>query len=192
MSHSCVSSMDLFCYVCGEETLASQRRSITPLIKKANHLYFGYKLGDQDKKRAPHIVCKSRAIRLGGWISLKGMAMLFAVPLVWREPWNHSRDCYFCLTTPVASGMNRKRSRELTIQMYPLPSDMYFIGKTRVIGTAETMHITMSERYGLSEIFWRRTHKCIASFTGWVFEEFVANSSQQIRPHEEFLKDYGS
>ena len=97
MSRSCVNSADLFCYVCGEVTLASQRRSITPLIKKAYHLYFGCKLDDQDKKWAPLIVCKSCAIRLGGWVIRKGMAMPFAVSMVWRETSNHSSDCYFCL-----------------------------------------------------------------------------------------------
>jgi hypothetical protein len=36
--------------------------------------------------------------------------MPFAVPLVWREPSNHNCDAtYFCLTHPVASGMNRKK-----------------------------------------------------------------------------------
>jgi len=71
MSCSCVNSADLFCYVCGEVMLASQRRSITPLIKKMYHLYFGYKLGDQDKKWALHIVCKSCAVCLGGWIIVR-------------------------------------------------------------------------------------------------------------------------
>jgi len=113
MSRPCVNSADRFCYVCGEATLASQRCSITPLTKKAYHLYFGCKLGDQDKKWAPHIVCKSRATRLGGWISRKGMAMPIAVPMVWRGPSNQSSDCYFCLTPPVASGMNRKRKQSI-------------------------------------------------------------------------------
>jgi len=39
------------------------------------------------------------------------MAMPFAVSLVWMEPSNHISDCYFCLTPPVASGMNRKKQR---------------------------------------------------------------------------------
>ena len=39
------------------------------------------------------------------------MAMSFAVPVVWREPSNHSSDCYFCLTPLVASGMNRKKQK---------------------------------------------------------------------------------
>jgi len=106
-----VNSAYLFCYVCGEVMLASQRCSITRLIKKAYHLYFGCKLGDQDKKWTPHIVCKSCAIRLGSWMNRKGMAMPFAVQVVWREPSSHSSDCYFCLTTPVASGMNRKKKQ---------------------------------------------------------------------------------
>ena len=113
MSRSCVNSVDLFCYVCGEVTLASQRRSITPLIKKAYHLYFGCKLGDQDMKWTPHIVCKSCAIRLGVWINRKGMAMPFADPMAWREPSDHSSDCYFCLTPPVATGMSRKKKQRI-------------------------------------------------------------------------------
>ena len=106
-----VNSVDLFCYVCREVTLASQRPSIKLLIKKAYHLYFGCKLGDQDKKWAQHTVCISCAIGLGSWITRKGMTMPRAVPVVWKEPSNHSSDCYFCLITPVASGMNRKKKQ---------------------------------------------------------------------------------
>jgi len=56
MSRFCVNSMGLFSYVCGEVTLASQRRFVTPLIKKSYHLYFGCKLGDQDEVGAAHSV----------------------------------------------------------------------------------------------------------------------------------------
>jgi len=119
MSCSCVNSADPFCYVCGEVTLASSRRSIKPLIKKAYHLYFGCKLGDQDMKWTPHIVCKLCVIRLGGWINRKGMAMPCAVPVVWREPSNHSSDYYVCLTLPVASGMNRKKKQRIDYPNIP-------------------------------------------------------------------------
>jgi len=119
MSRSCVNSADPFCYVFGEVTLVSQRRSITPLIRKAYHLYFGCKLSDQDKNWAPHIVCKSCAMHLGGWINCKGMAMPFAVPMVWREPSDHTSDCYVCLTPPVASGMNRKKKQRIDYPNIP-------------------------------------------------------------------------
>jgi len=113
MSRYCVNIADLFCHMCGEVTLASKRRSITPLTKKAHHLYFVCKLGDQDKKWAPHSVCKSCAICLGGWINRKGMTMPFAVPMVWMEPSNHISDCNLYLTPPAASGMNRKKKQKI-------------------------------------------------------------------------------
>jgi len=51
------------------------------------------------------------AIGLEGWISHKGMAMPFTIPVVWRESSNQSSDRYVCLTPLVASGMNRKKQR---------------------------------------------------------------------------------
>jgi len=56
MSFCYVSRMDPLCYVGGEVTLASQRRSVTPLIKKAYHLYFVCNLRDQDDVGAAHCV----------------------------------------------------------------------------------------------------------------------------------------
>jgi len=64
-------------------------------------------------------VCKSCAIRLGGWINRNGMTKPFAVPMVWREPSNHSSDCYFCLTPAVASGMNRKKKQRIDYPNIP-------------------------------------------------------------------------
>jgi len=43
----------------------------------------------------------------------KGMAVPFAIPMVWREPSNHSNDCCFYLTPPVASDMNRKKKKRI-------------------------------------------------------------------------------
>jgi hypothetical protein len=47
------------------------------------------------------------------------MAMPFAIPVVWREPSNHSSDCYFCLTSPVASGMNKKKKQRIDYPNIP-------------------------------------------------------------------------
>ena len=45
--------------------------------------------------------------------------MPFAVPMVWREPSNHSSDCHFFLTPPVASGMNRKKKHRIDYPNIP-------------------------------------------------------------------------
>ena len=45
--------------------------------------------------------------------------MPFVVPMVWREPSNHINDCYFCLTPPVASGMNRKKKQRIDYPNIP-------------------------------------------------------------------------
>ena len=64
MPRKCVNSANNFCYVCGEVTFKSQKRQITPLIKRAYHLYFGCKIGDQDKPWSPHITCNTCASSL--------------------------------------------------------------------------------------------------------------------------------
>ena len=93
----CINEPDYFCYICGQFTLKSQRRGITQLAKYAYNAYFGMKLGDQDKKWAPHIICSTCNKNLTQWLKGKGK-MQFAVPMTWREPLDHTTDCYFCLT----------------------------------------------------------------------------------------------
>ena len=93
----CCNKPNCFCYICGKFTTKSQRKSITTLVKNAYHAYFGMKLGDQDKKWAPHVICGSCYQHLTQWLKGKS-SMPFAIPMVWREPMDHSTDCYFCMT----------------------------------------------------------------------------------------------
>ena len=51
--------MQITCHICGEVTFASRKRSITAVVKKAYHLYFGCKIGDQDKSWALHYCCNT-------------------------------------------------------------------------------------------------------------------------------------
>jgi len=55
MPRNCFNCADNFCYICGEVTFARQRKAITALVKKVYNLYFGCKIGAQDKSWAPHI-----------------------------------------------------------------------------------------------------------------------------------------
>jgi hypothetical protein len=98
MPSSCINHPNNFCYVYGELTFKSQRKNITHVVKKSYELYFGCKVGDQDKSWAPHICCASCVTLLTSWLNGKSRHMPFAVPMVWREPKDHSTDCYFCIT----------------------------------------------------------------------------------------------
>ncbi|XP_065444006.1 uncharacterized protein LOC101953070 isoform X3 [Chrysemys picta bellii] len=109
MPHTCVNSADNFRYVCGEVTFASQKRSITTMVKKAYHLYFGCKTGDQDKRWAPHICCNTCATNLCQWLNRKRKSMPFAVPMIWREPTDHTSNCYLSWVPPVGKGVSKKK-----------------------------------------------------------------------------------
>jgi len=120
MPHNCVNSADNFCYICGELTFARQRKAITAIVKKAYHLYFGCKIGDQDKSWAPHICCCKCATNLSQWLNGKRRAMPFAVPMVWREPSNYATDRYFRMVPPVSGGITKKK--KWTIVYLNIPS----------------------------------------------------------------------
>lgn len=118
MPRNCVNHPDSFCYVCGGLTFKSQRRNITPLVRKSYELYFGCKIGDQDKSWAPHICCASCVTSLTSWLNGKSRHMPFAVPMVWREPKDHSTDCYFCIVK-----INGITSKNKNLVKYPnIPS----------------------------------------------------------------------
>ena len=92
---------------------------MTPVVKKCYELYLGCKVGDQDKKWAPHICCSTFVKRLTGWA--KGSRhMKFAIPMVWREPQDHTSDCYFCITR--IKGVSSKSKH--TVKYPNLPTAM--------------------------------------------------------------------
>ena len=118
MSRVCINNVDSFCYICGEMTFASQKRPITAMVRKAYHLYFGYKVGNQDKKWAPHML-QHLFSKFLQWLK-KRKCMPFAVPMIWQEPTNHINDCYFCMVPPIRKGFSRKRKQTV---LYPnIPS----------------------------------------------------------------------
>lgn len=120
MPRTCVNKADNFCYICGEITFTSQKRSITGMIKKAYNLYFGCKIGDQDKSWAPHICCNYCGTALEQWLNGKKPSMRFAVPMIWREPTDHVSNCYFCMVPPIEKGLNKKK--KLSVHYPNIPS----------------------------------------------------------------------
>ena len=49
--------------------------------------------------------------------------MPFAIPVVWREPADHSSNCYFCMIPPVSKGMSRKK--KWTVEYPNIPSALH-------------------------------------------------------------------
>ena len=93
----CRNNPKVFCYICGEYTMAKYRFNVRDFTKRAYKAYFGMKLGDQDKSWAPHKVCKRCTETLRFWTQGEVSLMRFGVPMVWREHKNHHDDCYFCM-----------------------------------------------------------------------------------------------
>ena len=107
---SCKNKPEVFCYICGEYTIAPNRKSVTNFITRAYHAYFGIKIAEQYKAWAPHMVCKAFTETLRGWTNGK-RSVNFGIPMVWREPTNHVTDGYLCAVDMV--GINRKNRNSL-------------------------------------------------------------------------------
>ena len=125
MPRNCVNNPDNSCYVCGEVMFASQKRKITAVVKKVYHHYFGCKVGDQDKSWAPQYCCDTCVTNLHQWLNKKRTSMPFAIPVVWREPTDHSSNCYFCMIPPVAKGISRKK--KWTVEYPYIPSALCLV-----------------------------------------------------------------
>ena len=122
MRCNCINSADNFCYICGEVTFARQRKAVTAIVKMAYHLYFGCKVGNQDKSWAPHICCRKCATNFLQWLNDERHAMPFAVSMVWREPGNHTTDCCFCMVSPVSGGFMKKKKVDNSVSEYTICS----------------------------------------------------------------------
>ena len=63
-------------------SFAKEKRSMTSHIKKMYKVYFDCYLGDQDKSWDSHVFCLTCV-----------KALMFGVPMIWREQKKHSNDC---------------------------------------------------------------------------------------------------
>lgn len=69
--------------------------------------------GDQYKKWAPQIcfnICASKLCKL---LNRKRKCMSFTVPIIWREPSDHSKNCHLCMTNPIGKGLPKKKKSNL-------------------------------------------------------------------------------
>ena len=121
---SCANDPNKFFFICGELTLKRYKRNITDRIKNLYHAYFGCTLGDQDKVWAPHFCCVDCVNDLNLWSSGKKKSLKFAIPMIWREPKDNNRDCYFCMSN-IQGHTHKKKSiqypNKLDSAMRPVP-----------------------------------------------------------------------
>jgi hypothetical protein len=117
MPRRCLNHPDNVCYVCGEMTFKSQRRHFIPRTRECFELHFGCSFGDQDKRWAPHICCVPCVRLLREWVN-GSRQMPFAVSMVWREPKDHSPNCYLRLTD--ITGITSKSKTHNEISRFPI------------------------------------------------------------------------
>ncbi|KAM5191482.1 uncharacterized protein ACMZJ9_020063 [Mantella aurantiaca] len=123
-SRGCLRSADAFCYVCGHFIKTRARKYSVKACRKmceAYKAYFGMPVGDQDKSWAPHVTCEYCKKTLEGWYRGEKRAMKFAIPRIWREPTDHSNNCYFCMVEPT----KRRTGKNAPQIVYPdIPSSI--------------------------------------------------------------------
>jgi hypothetical protein len=127
MSRSCQNKPNSFWYICGEVVLKSQRKPLSQLVRNAYELYFGCKVGDQDKVWAPKICCSSCSRTLAGWFKGTHKSVPFAVPMVWREHRHHLKNCCFCMTKITGFSQFSKHKVEylnMPFALRPVPHDV--------------------------------------------------------------------
>ena len=101
-------------YICGKFKITDQRNLFKfiykEFIQKAYHAYFSVQLGDQEKPWVPHVVYKTCVEHLRQWTQGSRKALKFGIPMIWREPKNHTDDCYFCAINLTGINKNKRKS----------------------------------------------------------------------------------
>ena len=163
----CKNNPDNFCYICGEYIFSGNGVPISNFLKMAYFSYFKMKLGDQDKKWAPHKSCINCNKYLRLWTQGKKKSLKFGIPMVWREQTNHIDDCYFCMTN--ITGINRSKKKKW---LYPdIDSARRPISHTAEIPVPifikeyEPSHSTDSSASGQSAYIFEETKKLPQLFT---------------------------
>ena len=82
-SRRCVNDPDKFCYTCGEFRPKANHKLISDFYKNAYLVYFHVELGEQEKKWAPYIVCKTRLENMRLWTSGRLKWLIHAIQMIW-------------------------------------------------------------------------------------------------------------
>lgn len=108
---TCKVSADRFCYVCGQYIVGQKGKNITFAMQNAYMHYFGFSVSGTEKPWVPNVFCNACRIKLYRWSLGVKTYFPFSSPMLWREPQDHTTDCYFCLSNVV--GITSKHVKSL-------------------------------------------------------------------------------
>lgn len=97
-AYQCRTNPDCFCYMCAKYIFGQGGREINEDIKEVYEKYFGIPICNQDKNGVPHKICNTCRSNLSNYKNGTLGAFPFGIPAIWREPFDHMKDCYFCVT----------------------------------------------------------------------------------------------
>jgi len=135
MPRNCVNNPNNFCYICRAVTYSTRKLPLTPMVKKSYESYFSCKVGDQDKKWAPHVCCISCATNLREWLNNKGRSFNAFCPSHDMERTNGPFDRLLFLYSSASLSRNYKEKKRglsiilifhLLFDRYPTPKTSLF------------------------------------------------------------------
>lgn len=106
--YTCKNSPNMFCFICGLFTSSKDSRIPTKEIRNAYVSYFKREC-DQTPNWVPNVVCSSCRSGLTKWLKSQGH-LGFGAPMIWKEPFDHLRECYFCVTNLNGASMDKRHS----------------------------------------------------------------------------------
>ncbi|KAJ8669172.1 hypothetical protein QAD02_000431 [Eretmocerus hayati] len=113
--HTCESDRDVFCHICGEFELRTNRRSITEANKIAYKECYGFAMSVM--AWSPTSLCSRCRVMLQQSRKFKGKDSLrIASPASWRRP-SSREDCYFCMTD--VQGFSAKTKHRIKYAIVP-------------------------------------------------------------------------
>jgi hypothetical protein len=103
-----------------------QKKPLSQPIRKAYELHLGCNVVHQDKIWVPKISCCLCSRILAGWLKGTHKSMPFAVPMVWHEPRDCFKDCYFGMTKIIGFSqfsMHKIQYPNIPFVLRPVPHD---------------------------------------------------------------------
>lgn len=108
--YPCINPPDSYCFICGLFLTIEKRRNISDEIRKLYFDFFNIHI-NQDNNWTPKFICIPCQSNLQHW-SKKSGKLPFGSPMIWREPFNHSTDCYFCAVSLKGINWNRRHDQK--------------------------------------------------------------------------------